>query len=193
MTTSTTFKSKGSRVGKKSIIIPKGVTVTLKDDVVTVKGKNGTLEQRILPEVIVTTANDKINVEQNSNSPSYGRKTRAVQGLIRSLINNMVIGVSVGFTKELEIIGVGYKAEVKGKKLILNLGYSHLIDFPFPEGITIDAKVGPQSTLVTIKGYDKQHVNQTAAVIRGYRSPDAYKGKGVRYKGETIRLKDGKK
>ena len=105
----------------------------------------------------------------------------------------MVVGVSKGFTKELEIIGVGYKADVKGKVLVLNLGYSHLIDFPFPDGIKIEAKTGPQSTLVTIHGYDKEQVNQTAAKIRSFRSPDSYKGKGVRYKGEVVRLKDGKK
>ena len=103
----------------------------------------------------------------------------------------MVVGVSTGFSKELEIIGVGYKADVKGKKLVLNLGFSHLIEFPFPPGITIEAKAGPQSTYVTLNGYDKEHVHQVAAVIRGYRPPDSYKGKGVRYKGEVVRLKDG--
>ena len=190
---STTLKSKNSRIGKKIIVIPSGVTVSRNDDLLTVKGKKGTLEQRILPEVVVTIADNKITIEQNEASPVYGRKTRAVQGLMRSLINNMVVGVSVGFSKELEIIGVGYKAEVKGKTLVLSLGFSHLVNFPFPEGITIEAKAGPQSTLVTVQGYDKQHVHQTAAVIRGYRSPDSYKGKGVRYKGEVVRLKDGKK
>jgi large subunit ribosomal protein L6 len=105
----------------------------------------------------------------------------------------MVTGVSVGFIKELDIIGVGYKADVRGKKLVLNLGYSHPIDYPFPDGIKIEAKAGPQSTVVTISGRNKEQVNQTAAEIRGFRSPDSYKGKGVRYKGEVVRLKDGKK
>ena len=114
MSTSTKFVSKNSRNGKKAIALPKGVTATLKDSVITVKGKKGTLEQAILPEVIVQIEDDKITVVQNSSSNVYGRKTRAVQGLTRSLINNMVTGVSAGFTKELEIIGVGYKADVKG-------------------------------------------------------------------------------
>ena len=193
MSFATPSNFKNSRIGKKEIVIPNGVTVTLKDSLITVKGKKGTLERSLLPEATVSIEGNKILVTQNLDPKVYSRRSRSIHGLTRTLINNMVVGVSTGFSKELEIIGVGYKADVKGKKLVLNLGFSHLIEFPFPPGITIEAKAGPQSTYVTINGYDKEHVHQVAAVIRGYRPPDSYKGKGVRYKGEVVRLKDGKK
>ena len=186
-------KFKQSRVGKKPIAIPKGVTVNLSGNTISVKGPKGELSQDFLPTVTVTLDKETINVAQNLDPSVYNRRSRSYQGLFRSLINNMVVGVSKGFSRELEIIGVGYKADVKGKVLVLNLGYSHLIEYPFPDGIKIEAKTGPQSTLVTIHGRDKEQVNQTAAKIRGFRSPDSYKGKGVRYKGEVVRLKDGKK
>jgi large subunit ribosomal protein L6 len=184
---------KNSRVGKQPVAIPKGVTVKLDGDLVSVKGPKGELSQNILPEVIVTVESDRVLVEQNTDPAVYSRKTRSIHGLTRALINNMVVGVSTGFTKELDVIGVGYKADVKGKKLVLNLGFSHLIEYPFPDGITIEAKAGPQSTQITVSGRNKEQVNQTAAEIRAYRSPDSYKGKGVRYRGEVVRLKDGKK
>ena len=186
-------KFKQSRVGKQPIAIPKGVTVNLSGNMISVKGPKGELSQEFLSTVTVTVDEKTINVAQNLDPSVYTRRSRSYQGLFRSLINNMVVGVSKGFTKELEIIGVGYKADVKGKVLVLNLGYSHLIEYPFPDGIKIEPKVGPQSTLVTIHGKDKEQVNQTAAKIRSFRSPDSYKGKGVRYKGEVVRLKDGKK
>jgi len=186
-------KFKQSRVGKQPIAIPKGVTVNLSGNTISVKGPKGELSQEFLSTVTVTVDEKAINVAQNLDPSVYTRRSRSYQGLFRSLINNMVVGVSKGFVKELEIIGVGYKADVKGKVLVLNLGYSHLIEYPFPDGIKIEAKTGPQSTLVTIHGRDKEQVNQTAAKIRGFRSPDSYKGKGVRYKGEVVRLKDGKK
>ena len=186
-------KFKQSRVGKNPIAIPKGVTVNITGSTISVKGPKGELSQEFLPAVEVKLEDNIISVSQNLDSSVYSRRSRSYQGLFRSLINNMVVGVSKGFTKELEIIGVGYKADVKGKVLVLNLGYSHLIEFPFPDGIKIEAKTGPQSTIVTIHGYDKEQVNQTAAKIRSFRSPDSYKGKGVRYKGEVVRLKDGKK
>jgi large subunit ribosomal protein L6 len=184
---------KNSRIGKQPIILPKGVTVKVNDGVFHAKGPKGELTQKLLPEVIVNIDEKSIQVLQNTDPSVYSRRSRSVHGLIRSLINNMVIGVSQGFVKELEVIGVGYKADVRGKKLVLNLGYSHPIDFPFPDGITIETKAGPQSTVVSIKGRNKEKVNQTAAEIRSFRSPDSYKGKGVRYKGEVVRLKDGKK
>jgi len=186
-------KFKQSRVGKKPIAIPKGVTVNLSGNTISVKGPKGELSQDFLSTVTVTLDKETINVAQNLDPSVYNRRSRSYQGLFRTLINNMVVGVSKGFSRELEIIGVGYKADVKGKVLVLNLGYSHLIEYPFPDGIKIEAKTGPQSTLVTIHGRDKEQVNQTAAKIRAFRSPDSYKGKGVRYKGEVVRLKDGKK
>ena len=179
-------KFKQSRVGKQPIAIPKGVTVNLSGNTISVKGPKGELSQDFLSTVTVTVDEKAINVAQNLDPSVYTRRSRSYQGLFRSLINNMVVGVSTGFVKELEIIGVGYKADVKGKVLVLNLGYSHLIEYPFPDGIKIEAKVGPQSTLVTIHGRDKEQVNQTAAKIRSFRSPDSYKGKGVRYKGEVV-------
>ena len=184
---------KNSRIGKQAIAVPKGVTVKINDGVLHVKGPKGELSQKLLPEVLVSINENSINVEQNTDPSVYSRRSRSIHGLTRALLNNMVIGVSKGFAKELEVIGVGYKADVRGKKLVLNLGYSHPIDYPFPDGIKIEAKAGPQSTLVTVSGNNKEKVNQTAAEIRSFRSPDSYKGKGVRYKGEVVRLKDGKK
>ena len=184
---------KNSRVGKQSIAIPKGVTVKINDGVFHAKGPKGELSQKLLPEVIVNIDEKSIQVDQNTDPSVYSRRSRAIHGMTRALLNNVVIGVSKGFAKELEVIGVGYKADVRGKKLVLNLGYSHPIDYPFPDGIKIEAKAGPQSTLVTVSGSNKEKVNQTAAEIRDFRSPDSYKGKGVRYKGEVVRLKDGKK
>jgi large subunit ribosomal protein L6 len=131
---------------------------------------------------------DAAIVERENNTKS----ARAYHGLMRALLANMVLGVSQGISKSLEMIGVGYKAEVKGKKLVLNLGFSHLIDFPFPEGISVQVKQNPKSTLITINGADKEIVGQTAAKIRSFRPPDSYKGKGVRYSGEKVRLNAGK-
>ena len=184
---------KSSRIGKQAIAIPKGVTVKINDGVFHAKGPKGELSQKLLPEVIVRIDEKIIQVEQNTDPSVYSRRSRSIHGLTRSLLNNIVIGVSKGFTKVLEVIGVGYKADVRGKKLVLNLGFPHLIDYPFPDGIKIEAKAGPQSTMVTVSGSNKEKVNQTAAEIRAFRSPDSYKGKGVRYKGEVVRLKDGKK
>lgn len=184
---------KNSRIGKQPVAIPKGVTVKLDGSIFHAKGPKGELSQSLLPQVVVTIDEKNIHVRQNTEPNVYSRRSRSIHGLSRSLINNMVIGVSTGFKKELDVIGVGYKADVRGKKLVLNLGYSHPIEFPFPDGIKIEAKAGPQSTIVTISGKNKEQVNQTAAEIRSFRAPDSYKGKGVRYKGEVVRLKDGKK
>jgi large subunit ribosomal protein L6 len=177
-----------SRIGNKAIAIPKGVDVKIADNTVYIKGPKGKLSRAFVPRTSAEVSEGSIVVSAHGKS----RSDRAYHGLMRALLANMVHGVSKGFSKELEVIGIGYKAEVKGKKLVLNLGYSHPIHFPFPEGITIDIKQSPKSTIVEILGIDKEAVGQAAAVIRSYRSPDSYKGKGIRYKGETVRLKAGK-
>jgi large subunit ribosomal protein L6 len=177
-----------SRIGSKVVPIPKGVSVLLDNGSVKVKGPKGELIQSILNSTSVEIKDDVVVVSRSNNS----RPVKAYHGLMRVLVNNMVIGVSQGFTKSLELIGVGYKAEVKGKSLILNLGFSHPINFDFPTGISISVKQNPKSTIITVAGINKEVVGQTAANIRSYRPPDSYKGKGVRYQGETIRLKAGK-
>lgn len=174
-----------SRVGKKPISIPDKINVTYQDRVVTVKGKNGTLTQEIHPAVEVSIDKDVISVSLNDQS----RKTMALQGMTRSLLNNMVKGVSVGFERVLEINGIGYRAEVKGKNIIFNLGYSHPIDFALPEGVSANVD---KSNSVRISGIDKQLIGQTAARIRQLRPPEPYKGKGIKYAEEHIMRKAGK-
>lgn len=174
-----------SRVGKKPISIPDKIKVTYKDRVVTVQGRNGTLTQEIHPAVEVDIDKDTINVvptEQN-------RKTVALQGMTRSLLNNMVKGLTDGFERILEIHGIGYRAELKGKSIVFNLGYSHPIDFPLPDGVS--AKVD-KNNVVRISGIDKQLIGQTAARIRQLRPPEPYKGKGIKYAEEHIMRKAGK-
>ena len=175
-----------SRIGKAPIAIPSGVNVTVADNIVTVKGPKGELKQNIHPEIQVNVADGQINVER----PSDEKQFRAMHGLYRSLINNMVKGVSEGFKKEMELKGVGYKAAVQGKELVLNVGYSHEIRFAIPANITIAT---PTPTEVVVSGADKQTVGQVAADIRSFRPPEPYKGKGIRYKGEYIAMKEGKK
>jgi large subunit ribosomal protein L6 len=174
-----------SRVGKKPISIPDKTKVTYQNRVVTVQGKNGTLTQEIHPAVEVNIDKDVISVSLNDQS----RKTLALQGMTRSLLNNMVKGVSGGFERVLEINGIGYRAEVKGKSIVFNLGYSHPIDFVLPEGVS--AKVDKSNT-VRISGIDKQLIGQTAARIRQLRPPEPYKGKGIKYAEEHIMRKAGK-
>ena len=174
-----------SRVGKKPISIPDKTKVTYKDRVVTVQGKNGTLTQQIHPAVDINIDKDVINVILNDQS----RKTMALQGMTRSLLNNMVMGVSQGFERVLEINGIGYRAELKGKSIVFNLGYSHPIDFPLPDGVS--AKVD-KNNVVKISGIDKQLIGQTAARIRQLRPPEPYKGKGIKYAEEHIQRKAGK-
>ena len=175
-----------SRIGKLPITVPSGVEVTIDGQTVTVKGPQGTLQQRI---------SEPITVEQDSdgsllvNRPNDERKSRALHGLSRSLVNNMVLGVSQGFQRDLEIQGVGYRVQLKGSALEFSLGYSHVITFDPPQGIEF-ATDGPGK--LSVKGIDKQLVGETAAKIRKLRSPDPYKGKGVRYAGERIRTKVGK-
>ncbi len=175
-----------SRIGRKPITIPSGITVKVNGQVVTVSNGKESLET-----VVPSTA---LHVEVKENEVLVTRDndhkdTRARHGLVRSLINNHVVGLSEGFKKNLEINGVGYKAAKQGKKLVLNLGYSHPIEMEEPKGITIDV---PAPNRITVSGADKQLVGETAAIIRSFRKPDAYKGKGIKYDYEQLRLKEGK-
>lgn len=174
-----------SRIGRKPITVPAGVEVKLDGNHITVKGAKGTLEMDAHPDMTVKMDGNVITVER----PSDDKAHRALHGLTRSLINNMVVGVSEGFQKDLEINGVGYKAQKQGKKVVFNLGYSHPIEFDEPEGITIEL---PSQTQVIVKGADKQLVGETAAKIRKFRVPDVYKGKGIKYADEHLRTKEGK-
>ena len=174
-----------SRIGKKPIAVPAGVKVTIAQDQVTVEGKGGKLTTALPPYVGVEMQDDKIVVSQTSDV----RAANAMHGLARSLINNMVIGVTEGFKKELAIVGVGYKAALQGNVLNLSLGFSHPINFQIPQGIKIT--VTPENKII-VEGCDKQLVGETAAQIRRFRSPEPYKGKGIRYVDERIVLKEGK-
>ena len=173
-----------SRIGKKPIDIPAGVKVALSDGVVTVEGKSK-LSLTLPPHVSVDITEKQVMVAQADDTRNAG----AMHGLARSLINNMIIGVTAGFRKELAIVGIGYKAQLSGKKLTLSLGYSHTIEFPVPEGITVT--VTPENKII-VEGADKQLVGETAAEIRRFRPPEPYKGKGIRYVDERIVLKEGK-
>lgn len=175
-----------SRIGKLPVQIPAGVTITVDDgNVVTVKGPKGTLSQTLSPEMIIEQDNGVLTVKR----PSDDKRHRALHGLTRTLINNMVVGTTAGFEKKLEIVGTGYRAQLDGKKLVLNLGYSHPVEFGEIEGITYEV---PAPTKITVKGIDKQQVGQLAADIRATRGPEPYKGKGIRYEGEVVRRKEGK-
>ncbi len=174
-----------SRIGRKEITVPAGVTVNVNGNVVTVKGPKGTLEREIHRNMIVTVDGSVIKVER----PNDDKMNRSLHGLTRSLIANMVVGVTEGYSKKLEIVGVGYKAAKSGKSLVLNLGHSHSITFNEDENITFEV---PDSTTVIVKGYDKQLVGAIAAQIREKRPPEPYLGKGVKYEGEHIRRKAGK-
>ena len=174
-----------SRIGRMPITIPAGVEVKLSGQHITVKGAQSTLEMDILPDISVSIDGNIIKVER----PSDDKEHRSLHGLTRSLINNMVVGVSQGFTKELDINGVGYKATKQGNKVVFNLGYSHPIEIVEPEGIIIDV---PALNKIIVKGADKQLVGETAAKIRSFRLPDAYKGKGIKYATEHLIIKEGK-
>lgn len=175
-----------SRIGLKKVKIPKGVEVTLAPGVVHVKGPKGAASKSFRSEVSVSVEGDEISVARSSDTPFV----RSLHGLIRSEINNAVMGVAKGYEKILDINGVGYRASLEGRTLVLNLGFSHLIRFELPEGI--DAAVEKQTTLI-IKGINKYRVGEVAAKIRSFRPPEPYKGKGVKYRDETIIRKDGKK
>jgi large subunit ribosomal protein L6 len=175
-----------SRVGKKPVAVPAGVTASVSGQHVKVKGAKGELSFSAPEEVVVAMDNGLITVTPKGQD----KRSRAMWGMSRAQVANLMVGVSNGFEKKLEITGVGYKAAVQGKILKLSLGYSHDIDYEIPAGITI---VTPKPTEINISGIDKQVVGQTAAEIRDYRGPEPYKGKGVRYAGEFIFRKEGKK
>jgi large subunit ribosomal protein L6 len=175
-----------SRIGKKPVAIPAGVQVNIKDRMVEVKGKLGTLTQTFHSEIDVKKDGDAVVVSRHLDVPSV----RALHGLTRALINNMVIGVSAGFKKELDIQGVGFRGEVKAKELVLQVGFSHPVPVSPPVGITFS--VDKSGRIVTVEGIDKALVGEVAAKIRAIRKPEPYKGKGIRYLGERVRLKAGK-
>lgn len=174
-----------SRIGKMPIEIPVGIDVKVDGSTVTVSAGQTVLTQVIHPDMTVSIEKNIITVTR----PSDSKQHKALHGLTRALVNNMVSGVSKGFAKNLEINGVGYRAQKQGNKLILNLGYSHPIELVEPAGITIEV---PAQNRIVVKGADKQMVGETAAKIRSFRLPDAYKGKGVKYDFEVLRLKEGK-
>ncbi|MBC7195474.1 MAG: 50S ribosomal protein L6 [Caldisericia bacterium] len=174
-----------SKIGKKPIPIPKDVTVEIKDNEIIVKGKKGELKKRIPDVLNVKIVDSNIVVERKNEL----KETKALHGTYRALINNMIVGVTEGFQKSLILHGVGYKAQLQGKKLIINLGYTHPIEMEPPPGIEFAVE---KDIRILVKGYDKELVGQVAANIRKLRDPDPYKGKGVRYEDEVIRKKAGK-
>ncbi|RAV75443.1 50S ribosomal protein L6 [Aerococcus loyolae] len=175
-----------SRIGKKPIQIPKGVTVTVKGQDVAVKGPKGELKLTLVEDVTVAQEGEGLKVSPREDT----QRARAMWGLSRTLVQNLMVGVTTGFTENLEINGVGYRAAMQGKNLQLSLGFSHEVLYPIPAGIEI--KVA-KPTEIAISGMDKQKVGQVAAEIRAYRGPEPYKGKGVKYAGEFIFRKEGKK
>jgi large subunit ribosomal protein L6 len=174
-----------SRVGKKPIPVPDKTKITYKDKVITVQGEKGSLERAIHPSVDLAIEGGIINVTMVSND----RISRALQGLTRSLVANMLTGVSKGFDRVLEINGIGYRAELKGKSILFNLGYSHPINFALPEGISADIE---KNNVVKLSGIDKELLGRTAASIRQLRPPEPYKGKGIKYAEEYVQRKAGK-
>lgn len=181
-------KIRTSRVGKKPIAVPVTVDVSIEDQCVTLKGKKGVAQMKVHPWVLVQRDGSELKI--TAREITNDGKHRAMTGTMRALLNNMVIGVTQGFERKLQLIGVGYKAQAQGRLLNLTLGFSHPVEFKVPEGITIET---PTQTEVVIRGIDKQQVGEVAAKIRAYRPPEPYKGKGVRYVGESITLKEAKK
>ena len=178
--------NKLSRIGRMPISVPAGVEVKIgKDNVVTVKGPKGTLTKELHPEMKIKLADGVLTVER----PSEEKMHKSLHGLTRTLLNNMVEGLTNGYSKELDVNGVGYRVQKQGKTLVLNLGYSHPIEMVEEEGITIDV---PNPNKIIVNGIDKQRVGQVAAVIREQRPPEPYKGKGIKYANEYIRRKEGK-
>ena len=175
-----------SRIGRNPVPIPQGVTVEVAGGIITAKGKLGTLKLPVANDVSAAVENGKVVVKPKAES----KRARMQWGTTRALVNNMVIGVSTGFSTNLEINGVGYRAAVQGKNLVLQLGYSHDITFPIPPDVKI---ICEKPTAISISGADRQRVGQIAAVLRAYRKPEPYKGKGVKYATETVRRKEGKK
>ncbi len=185
-----------SRIGKKPVILPAGVTVELNGNVLTVKGPKGTLTQEVHPKVMVTIADNEVVVDVAKHED---KREKALWGLFRSLVQNMVDGVTTGYTKQLDVVGVGFKAEVRGTTLVLNLGFSHAIDFEIPAGVEAKVEKDPAKvtilqyqTTITLTGISKQLVGQVAANIRELKKAEPYKGKGIKYSDETIVRKAGK-
>jgi len=176
-----------SRIGRTPVVIPSGVTIKSSDRSVTVKGPKGSLEINLRPEVEVEIDEKELRVEPNGKGSR--RDSRAFHGLTRALINNMVVGVSEGYSKTLEIVGVGWNAQGKGKQLTLNIGFCHPVEFAVPEGLTVET---PKPTVIVITGADKQAVGQFTATVRAVRPPEPYKGKGIRHPGEYVRRQTGK-
>jgi large subunit ribosomal protein L6 len=174
-----------SRIGRKPIPVPSNVTVTVERQMVKVKGPKGELTRTVRPEMTVEVANGELLVKR----PTDSKQHRAFHGLTRALLANMVQGVTEGYRKTLEIVGVGYRAEKKGEELVLTVGYSHQVRYPQPNGINISTTA---PTVVVVEGIDKEKVGQVAAEIRSVRPPEPYKGKGIRYQGEQVRRKAGK-
>jgi large subunit ribosomal protein L6 len=177
-----------SRVGKRPIALPKGVTLNVTTDKVEVKGPKGSLSRKMTPNVKVKIEGTEVHVYPTI----MGRDGARFQGLARSIINGMIVGAATGYTKTLQLVGTGYRAEVKGKTLNLALGFSHPVNFPIPEGVKVEIPGDSKGTIIILTGSDKEVMGQTAAKIRGFRPPEPYGGKGVRFQGEKVREKAGK-
>jgi len=176
-----------SRIGKLPVPLPSGVSVEAKSRQVTVKGPKGTLGLELRPEIDLEIGEKELVVSPNGSGAA--RETRAFHGMTRALLNNMVVGVSQGYRKELEIIGVGWNAQAQGQRLVLNIGFCHPVNLDVPAGLSVET---PKPTTIIVTGADKQALGQFAAVIRAVRPPEPYKGKGIRYEGEYVRRKVGK-
>ena len=174
-----------SRIGNKPVVIPAGVTLDVKENTVTVKGPKGELSYTFNPAITLVQNEGEVVFTR----PDDSKENKTIHGTTRAVFNNMVVGVTEGFQKELELIGVGYRAQLQGKKLVLNVGYSHPVEFTPEEGLEVEV---PANTKIIVKGYDKQKVGELAANIRGVRPPEPYKGKGIRYTDEFVRRKEGK-
>ncbi|MGX6967162.1 50S ribosomal protein L6 [Vagococcus teuberi] len=174
-----------SRIGNKPVVVPAGVTITQSGNTVTVKGPKGELTREFSPNITLNISEGEVVLTR----PDDTKENKTLHGTMRANLNNMVVGVSEGFEKALELIGVGYRAQLQGKKLVLNVGYSHPVEFETPEGITIEV---PSNTQIVVKGSNKEVVGEFSANIRGVRPPEPYKGKGIRYVGEHVRRKEGK-
>ena len=174
-----------SRIGKKPVTVPAGIEVTVENNFVTVKGPKGTLEDQFNKDLTIEVNGAEINIARPSDNKFY----RTIHGTTRALINNMVVGVTEGFKKDLRMIGVGYRAAVQGKKVVLQAGYSHPVEMVIPEGLTVEVE---KNTLIKVAGIDKQLVGEFSANIRKVRPPEPYLGKGIRYVDEYVRRKEGK-
>ncbi len=179
---------KQSRVGKRPVELPKGVSAALKDGKIEIKGPKGTLSRALPPSVDVKVEGTAVKILPTIS----GRDGSRLQGLARALINGMVQGAATGYTKTLQLVGTGYRAEVKGPILNLSLGFSHPVNFPIPQGVKVEIPGDSKGTIIILTGADKEVMGQTAAKIRGFRPPEPYGGKGVRYQGEKVREKAGK-